>query len=122
MEELSTGTLSAQDREGRHLFQSQIVAAFTGDPAEASLAWEQLGEIPLAVEQARVAGDVERAYNLLRQSKGDIPEELSTTVKALRLLQQLEQKHHGLSQAERKTILEALARLHTLLSVEEEQS
>ena len=121
VEELSTGTLSAQDEKAATYFRA-IVAAFTGDPAEASLAWEQLGEIPLAVEQARVAGDVERAYNLLRQSKGDIPEELSTAVKALRLLQQLEQKHHGLSQAERKTILEALARLHTLLSVEEEQS
>ena len=121
MQELSTGTLSAQDKKAATYFRA-IVAAFTGDPAEASLAWEQLGEIPLAVEQARVAGDVERAYNLLRQSKGDIPEELSTAVKALRLLQQLEQKHHGLSQAERKTMLEALARLHTLLSVEEEQS
>ncbi len=93
-----------------------ISAAHSGDPAESSRAWEQLGEFTFAAEQARQAGDLERAYNLLRQSKGAIPEDLSTAVKAIRLLQQLEQKQRGLTPAERQTFLEALARLHTIMS------
>jgi hypothetical protein len=93
-----------------------FVAAYNGDPGTASLAWEELGEIELAVEQARLAGDLERAYALMRQGRLHIPEELATAVKALRLLQQVEQKQHGLTPAERRAILEELTRLHAQLS------
>lgn len=119
-QELTANTLSNVDAKALAHFRA-VSAAYTGDPVESSLAWEQLGEISRAVEQARIAGDMERAYNLLRQNKnaGDIPEDLSTAVKAMRLLQQLEQKHHGLNHAERQTMLESLARLHTMLSAEE---
>jgi hypothetical protein len=93
-----------------------FVAAYNGDPGAASLAWEELGETELAVQQARQAGDLERAYSLMRQGKLRIPEEIATAVKALRLLQQVEQKQHGLTPAERRAILEELTRLHAQLS------
>lgn len=93
-----------------------FVAAYNGDPGAASRAWEELGEIELAVQQARLAGDLERAYNLMRQARLPIAEELATAVKALRLLQQVEQKQHGLTPAERRAILEELTRLHAQLS------
>ena len=93
-----------------------FAAAYNGDPGTASLAWEELGEMELAVQQARLAGDLERAYNLMRQARLPIAEELATAVKALRLLQQVEQKQHGLTPAERRAILEELTRLHAQLS------
>lgn len=90
-----------------------FLAAYNETPAQASLLWEELGEMDLAITNARLAGDLERAYTLLRQAKLPIPEEVSVTVKALRLLQQLEQKHHGLLPAERQTLL---AELHKVSS------
>ena len=90
-----------------------FIAAYNETPAQASLLWEELGEMELAISNARLAGDLERAYALLRQAKLPIPEELAVTVKALRLLQQLEQKHHGLLPAERQTLL---AELHKVSS------
>ncbi len=85
-----------------------FIAAYNETPAQASRLWEELGEMELAVTNARAAGELERAYTLLRQAKLLIPEELAVAVKALRLLQQLEQKYQGLLPAERQTLLAEL--------------
>ncbi|MDO9083261.1 MAG: DUF3365 domain-containing protein, partial [Humidesulfovibrio sp.] len=51
------------------------------------------------------AGDLERAYTLLRKTNpSHVPEAVSTAVKALRLLQQLQQKQHHLYPAERRAL------------------
>jgi len=83
-------------------------AAYNETPAEASLLWEELGETELASTAARTAGDLERAYQLIRQAKAPMPEDLAVTVKAVRLLQQLQQKHHALYPAERQALLDLL--------------
>ncbi len=88
-----------------------LIAAYNGDPATASAAWEKLGQIEPAVHQARIAGDLERAYNLLRRHNKAVPEELATAVKLLRQAAQLASKHHQLSPAERMTIIAELAQL-----------
>ena len=88
-----------------------FVAAYNESPAQASLLWEELGELDLAFQAARSAGDMERAYTLARQAKLAMPEDLTVTVKATRLLQQLKQKHHGLYPAERQVLLDLLATL-----------
>ena len=88
-----------------------FIAAYNEAPAQASLLWEELGEMELAVANAREAGELERAYTLLRQAKLMIPEELAIAVKAVRLLQQLEQKYQGLLPAERQTLLAELAKV-----------
>jgi hypothetical protein len=88
-----------------------FVAAYNETPAEASILWEELGEMELAITAARTAGDLERAYQLLRQAKQPMPEELSVTVKATRLLQQLHQKHHALYPAERQALLDLIQEL-----------
>ena len=85
-----------------------LVAVYHGDTQGAAELWETLGDLKLAAEFARDAGDLERAFRLLHQTKSTIPEELATAVKAIRLLQQLERKHRGLRQAERETLLAAL--------------
>ena len=93
-----------------------FLADYGGDPAQASLSWEQLGDMELAIESARNAGDLERAYMLLRRTNAShVPESISTAVKALRLLQQLHQKQQHLYPAERRALLEELARLHAVL-------
>jgi hypothetical protein len=66
-----------------------LVAGVHGRHEESSLAWERLDEPAAAADQARLAGDPERAYNLRRQAKLPISEELSTSVKFLRLLEQV---------------------------------
>lgn len=93
-----------------------FLLGYSGDAGSASLAWEALGEIEQAVVQARLAGDLERSHNLLRLAKMTIPEDIATAVKALRLLQQLEQKHQSLLPAEQQTLLDELALLHTHIS------
>lgn len=92
-----------------------FIAAYNEAPAQASLLWEELGELELAVVNARAAGDLERAYGLLRQAKLPIPDEFAVAVKALRLLQQLEQKHQGLHPAERQTLLAELTKVSTTI-------
>jgi hypothetical protein len=89
-----------------------FLAAYNGDPASASLIWERLGEVEMAVESARVAGNLERAHHLLRANQRAIPEELATAVKAQRLVHQLQQKSRALRPAERRALAEELARLH----------
>jgi hypothetical protein len=88
-----------------------LIAAYNGDPQTASQTWEQLGEIALAAEYAREAGDLERAYRLFHQAKIETPEALATTVKLLRLVQQLKHKHVDLRPAERQFLLAELAAL-----------
>lgn len=89
---------------------------YGGDPTRASILWEQLGDMEQAIESARNAGDLERAYILLRRTNpSHVPEAVSTAVKALRLLQQLQQKQHHLYPAERRALLEEMARLHAAL-------
>ncbi len=95
-----------------------FVAAYNETPAEASLLWEELGEIELAIEAARSAGDLERAYQLIRQAKTPMPEDLAVTVKTVRLLQQLQQKHHGLYPAERQALLDLLQELGAELTAD----
>jgi hypothetical protein len=112
---IQLGQQSSQGHQHSHVqeikrFQA-FIAAYNETPAQASLLWEELGEMELAIAHARAAGDLERAYTLLRQAKLPIPEELAVTVKALRLLQQLEQKHQGLLPAERQTLLAELTKV-----------
>lgn len=88
-----------------------LIAAYNGDPLTASGAWEKLGQIELAIQQARLGGDMERAYNLLRRHNRPVPEELATAVKLMRQAAQLETKHQHLTPAERATLLAHLAHL-----------
>jgi len=108
------GRQQTDEREIKR-FQA-FIAAYNETPAQASLLWEELGEMELAIANARAAGDLERAYTLLRQEKLPIPEELAVTVKALRLLQQLEQKHQSLHLAERQTLLAELTKVSTAVT------
>ena len=88
-----------------------FIAAYNGDAHDASLAWEKLGEIELAIAQAREAGEMERAYNLLRRAGLAIPEELSTAVKLARQAAQMAAKQQGLRRAERRALAGQLADL-----------
>ena len=92
-----------------------LVAGVHGEHEEASMAWERLDEPEAAADQARLAGDPERAYNLRRQAKLPISEELSTSVKFLRLLEQVEGKHDSLSPAERATLARRMEELKKAL-------
>jgi hypothetical protein len=97
-----------------------LIAAYNGDPATASAAWEKLGQIDLAVNQARAAGDLERAYTLLRKHSKPAPEELALAVKLLRQAAQLAAKHHHLTPAERETVIAQLEELAAQLRPNEE--
>jgi hypothetical protein len=93
-----------------------FLADYGGDHAQASPLWEELGAMNEAIASARNAGDLERAYMLLRRTNpSHVPEAVSTAVKALRLLQQLQQKQQHLLPAERRALLEEIARLHAAL-------
>ena len=93
-----------------------FLADYGGDHAQAAILWEALGDMEQAIASARNAGDLERAYTLLRKTNpSHVPEAVSTAVKALRLLQQLQQKQHHLYPAERRALLEEIARLHAVL-------
>ncbi len=94
-----------------------FLADYNGDPSGASLLWERLGDTDQAIAGARAAGELERAYRLIQSNRSaQMPEALSTAVKALRLLQQLQQKQQHLTDAERRALLEEIARLHTVLT------
>lgn len=100
-------------REPAVLRFGAFIAAYNGNPHDASLAWEKLGEIDLAIHQAREAGDLERAYNLLRQAGQPIPDALSTAVKLVRQAAQLTSKQQHLQEGERRALA---AQLRTLLA------
>jgi hypothetical protein len=110
--ELERGPNWKLDGDGEALVKfAALIAAYNGDPIVASAAWEKLGQVELAAQQARVAGDLERAYNLLRRHNKLVPEELATAVKLVRQAAQLETKYHHLTAAEREAIFEHLAKL-----------
>ncbi len=112
---LELATAHAPDNADVRRFRA-FLADYGGDPAQASTLWEALGDMEQAIASARNAGDLERAYTLLRKTNpSHVPEAVSTAVKALRLLQQLQQKQHHLYPAERRALLEEIARLHAVL-------
>ncbi|MCB9137767.1 MAG: AAA family ATPase [Caldilineaceae bacterium] len=92
-----------------------LLSGLHGGHAEASVAWEALDELPQAADQARLAGDPERAYQLLRTANLPIDEELATAVKFLRLLEQVEQKHGSLRPNERAALRRRMDELTTQL-------
>mgnify|MGYP006915174842 CR=1 FL=1 len=97
-----------------------FIAAYNGDPAVASVAWEKLGQVELAAQQARLAGDMERAYALLRRYNKPVPEDLATAVKLLRQAAQLEGKYRHLTPAERAAIVAQLTQLSARLQASED--
>ncbi len=94
-----------------------FIAAYNGNPHDASLAWEKLGELDLAIHQAREAGELERAYNLMRQAGRPIPDALSTAVKMLRQMEQLIHKRASLSEGERRTLAAHVTALLAALDI-----
>jgi hypothetical protein len=92
-----------------------LVAAYHGNAQLAAETWEQLGDLTVAAEYARDAGDLERSFRLLHQAKIAVPEALATTVKTIRLLQQLQHKYSGLRPAERRALLAELAALQAAI-------
>lgn len=107
-------TTASQDR--RLLRLAAFIAAYNGSPHDASLAWEKLGELELAIHQAREAGDLERAYNLMRQAGQPIPDALSTAVKMLRQMEQIFHKQQSLSEGERHALAAHLMKLVGVLN------
>lgn len=93
-----------------------FLLGYHGHKEEASLAWERLGNYEEAGRQARLSGQLERAYNLLRRSDSSIPEALAVAVKALRLLDQLKSKHEDLTPAEKDALLEQLSSICEMFS------
>lgn len=90
-------------------------AAYNGDAATSSLLWEKLGQLELAVVQAREAGELERAYNLLRRAGKQAPDALSSAVKLMHQADQMAAKAPHLSRAERSTLAARLEALSTHL-------
>jgi hypothetical protein len=88
-----------------------LATGVDGDHVTASQAWEALDEPVRAAEEARLAGEMPRAYSLYRQAKHAVPEELAIAVKLIRLVEQLQQKHDHLRPQER---LQLAAELQTL--------
>ena len=118
--ELARGAGWKQDSSDEPLVKfAALIAAYNGDPATASAAWEKLGQIDLAAAQARAAGDLERTYNLLRRHNKAVPEEVALAVKLLRQATQLAAKHHHLTPAEREAITTQLAALSEQLAASE---
>lgn len=91
-----------------------FVAAYNERP-EASVLYEELGETELAINAARAAGELEHAYSLYRKVKQDVPDELGATLKAVRQLRELHQKHRRLHPAERQALLDAIRALENEL-------
>ena len=99
-----------------------LIAAYNGQPHEASIAWEKLGEFDRAIAQARQAGELERAYALLRQTGQPIPDALSTAVKLKRQAEQLLVKQQQLSDGERSALAGQLRSLLAALEIEAGES
>lgn len=94
-----------------------FIAAYHDQPHDASIAWEKLGELELAIYQARKAGELERAYHLMRQARQTIPDALSTAVKLARQAEQLIHKSQELTEGERRALSERLTSLLAALAV-----
>ena len=65
------------------------------------------------------AGDLERTSALYRKANKPAPDDLAKAVKFVRQAEQIQHNHAGLTAAERRTLLEELARLHTELSADD---
>jgi hypothetical protein len=110
--ELAEGaTWVTESRNPAVLRFGAFIAAYNGNPHDASIAWEKLGELDLAIHQAREAGELERAYTLLRRAGRPIPDVLSTAVKLMRQTEQIAHKRQSLTEGERSTLAVHLARL-----------
>ena len=110
--ELALGLRWKTEAESEYLLRfAAFIAAYNEEPATASLAWEKLGQMELAIAQARAAGDLERAFHLLRKTGASIPEELSVAVKLARLAEQLRTKQDRLTPAERQHLADQLQAL-----------
>jgi hypothetical protein len=92
-----------------------LSAGVHGRHEESSLAWEEMGDLLRAAEQARAAGDMERAYQLLRTANAPISEDLATTIKFLRLLEQIELKGYDYTANEREMLRGRLEQLRSSL-------
>jgi len=102
--------------ERRALAKFQAFAlGYNGEAEKASAAWEALDELGLAAEQARHAGLIERAYQLLRRAKEPVPDDLATAARTLRLVAQLAHKHAALTPAEKQTLLAEMRQLEQTL-------
>ncbi len=99
-----------------------FIAAYHDNPHDASIAWEKLGELDLAIHQAREAGDLERAYHLMRQARQAIPDAFSTAVKIARQAEQLLHKRQELTAGERRALSERLTELLTALAAPAENN
>ena len=94
-----------------------FLLGYNGDAAAASVAWEALNDLVAAAKEARAAGQIERAYDLLRRSDETIPDELAVAVKTVRLLDQLTQKQAKLTTREKETLYQRLVDLQDQLAV-----
>lgn len=92
-----------------------FILGYHGKAEEASIAWEQLGEVEFAAEQARNAGLFEHAYDLLRRSKSQLPEALTLAAKSVRQLEQLAQNPKTLRPEERRALRERLEEIQNAL-------
>ena len=109
-------------REQTQLSKFQaFLLGYNGEAEAASVAWEALNELSAAAKQARAAGQIERAYELLRRSDETIPDELAVSVKTVRLLDQLMQKHEKLTAREKETLHQKLTDVRAQLNVGAEE-
>jgi hypothetical protein len=121
--ELAFGRRWKTEAESEQLLRfAAFIAAYNEEPATASLAWEKLGQVELAITQARLAGDLERAFHLLRKTGAAIPEELSVAVKLARLAEQLRTKQDRLTPAERRRLAGQLAALTGELAAPDDEA
>lgn len=96
-----------------------FLAAYNGNHSLASQMWEEAGDLSRAIAEARAAGDLERTSTLYRRLNKPAPEEVGLAVKFVRQAQHLQYKHSALTSAERRTLREELARLHSELGDDE---
>lgn len=94
-----------------------FLLSYNGESAAA--AWAELGEFSKAAEQARLAGKLEQAHALLRRANETVPEELAIAVKMIRQMDQLQQKHEGLTEREKVTLYERFQTLQEILTTNE---
>lgn len=92
---------------------------YNGDSATDAAAWADLSEFSKAAEQARLAGKLEHAHALLKRANEPIPEELAIAVKVIHQMQQLQQKHEGLTEQEKAALSEKLQTLQEILTFDE---
>ncbi|MEM7535908.1 MAG: UvrD-helicase domain-containing protein [Chloroflexota bacterium] len=98
-----------------------LIATLNGDYAEAATLWDTMKEPEMAAEQARLGGDLEKAFSIYKQAKITPPELLSVSVRMLRLVDQVTGKHHNLLPSEREAILAKIDKLQAVLLEDEQE-